>query len=297
MQSPMPVQRSSSPSRGSATPLRLRLPRLDSGLGGWKTPVSASTRAASPWDHEGQSSYTDPAPPSTGAHPPPLRLSLLQHRADSWASTTANAPESPGLVSPLSPMRFQQRQDGSALGIIVPPGTPPVEALPRWLVERQFSRPRNLHSEDRSPSRGIGQRSSVDQPAFTLGGWPNDPRQQLVRTPDSMFFTEDQNLTPHVLSLDSYPFDLAAVSGERVRTPSEPRIRPRPLPRCSSDDITDRRLFRVNAWGEHESPSDASGGLFSLMESQVDPRRGARRLPPSRLASRAPSRSPSPHPE
>lgn len=291
-----PIQRPSSPPHGAAAPLRLRLPRLDSGLGGWKTPVGASTRPASPWDYEGQGSYTDAAS-SSAAAPTPLRLSLLQYRADSWASTTANAPESPGLASPLSPMRFQQRHDGSALGIIVPPGTPPTDVLPRWLVERQFSRQKNLHSEDRSPSRGIGQRLSFDQPAFTLGGWPNDSRQQLVRTPDSMFFAEDQNLTPHVLSLDSYPFDLAAVSGERVHTPSEPRIRPRPLPRCSSDDITDRRLFRVNAWGEHESPSDASGGLFSLMGGHADPRRGARRLPPSRLASRAPSRSSSPPPE
>jgi len=280
-----PIQRPSSPPRRSLAPLRL--PRLDSNFGGWRTPISASTRAASPspLDQDGHRSYTAPAPTSSGAHHPPLRLSLLQHRADSWASTAANAPESPGPLSPLSPARFQQRADGSALGIIVPPGTPPVDALPRWLVERQFSKQRPLLSENRSLSGGPGQRLSLD----SHDGWSNDSRQYLVRTPDSMFFTEEPGSTPHVLSLDSYPFDLEAVSGERVRTPSEPRIRPRPLPRCSSDDIADRRLFRVNAWGEHESPSDASGGLFSLMESQGEPRRGARRLPRSRLASRAPS--------
>lgn len=288
MQSPM--QRPSSPPRRSLA--RLRLPRLDSNFGGWRTPTSASTRAASPTplDLDGHSSYAEPASTSTGAHRPPLRLSLLQQRADSWASTAANAPESPaGPLSPLSPARFQQRHDSSALGIIVPPGTPPADALPRWLVERQFSRPRPLLSENQSPSRGGSQRLSLESAAFTQDGWSNNSWQHIVRTPDSMVFTEEPGHTPHVLSLDCYPFDLEAVSGERIRTPSEPRIRPRPLPRCSSDDIADRRLFRVNAWGEHESPSDASGGLFSLMESHGDPRRGARRLPPSRLASRAPS--------
>ncbi|KAG9128168.1 hypothetical protein FRC07_003997 [Ceratobasidium sp. 392] len=273
----------------------LPLPRLESN--GWSTPAVLS-RATSPWEHGTPNAYSDtrqshPAPPTLQ----PLRLSLLQRRADSSASTTTNLPDSPrplSPLSPLSPVRFN-RPDGSALGIIVPPGTPPADALPRWLLDRRFSKRKSASPEARSSSKGPAPRSAFDYPSFALvspGAYDlRDEPQSFVQTPGPI---EGQGNFPHVVSVDSFPFDLEAVTGERIRTPAEPRIRPRPLPRCSSDDMTDGRLFRVNAWGEHESPSDATTGLFSLMQGQPERRSRARQLPPSRLASRAPSPKPSP---
>ncbi|KAG9092642.1 hypothetical protein FS749_015552 [Ceratobasidium sp. UAMH 11750] len=279
-----PVQRQPSSSRRA--PGFLPLPRLESN--GWSTPTTPS-RAASPWEYGTPGPSTDPWR-SHPAPPPlqPLRLSLLQHRADS----PAFAPDSPRPLSPLSPVRFS-RPDGSALGIIVPPGTPPADALPRWLLDRRFSKPKPMSPKSRSSSKGPAPRSGFDHPAYTLASpaaydWRAEPRP-FVRTPDPI--EEGSSDFPHTMSVDSYPFDLETVAGERVSTPTKPRIRPRPLPRRSSDDMVEGRLFRVNAWGEHESPTDAATGLFSLMQSQPERRSGARYLPPSRLASRPPSRS------
>ncbi|QRV91085.1 hypothetical protein RhiJN_19103 [Ceratobasidium sp. AG-Ba] len=266
----------------------LPLPRLDSH--GWTTPTTPSA-VTSPWEYgpPGASSEARQAPPALQ----PLRLSLLQHRADSAASMSANPPESPQPLSPLSPARFS-RPDGSALGIIVPPGTPPADALPRWLADRRLSKQKASSPEARASSKGPAPRPMFDFPSYTLASpttpydWRSEPRP-LVQTPGAI----ESSHTPLVVSAESYPFDLGAVTGERIHTPVEPRIRPRPLPRCSSDDMTDGRLFRINAWGEHDSPTDASNGLFSLMQSQTERARSrGRRLPPSRLASRAPSQSP-----
>ncbi|CAE6522009.1 unnamed protein product [Rhizoctonia solani] len=290
MQSPVPR-----PSRNG--PGFIPLPRLDSNLGGWRTPTSAST-ATSPWDDGTHNPYADMGSSSGRPHLRPLRLSLLQTRMDSASSITANAPESPQALSPLSPRRFD-RSEGSALGIIVPPGTPPAEALPRWLVDRRFSKQKSLLSGNRTPSRWPEPyspfESTFNSATPVLDDWRSGSRP-LVRTPEPLPLPIIEGLrTPQ----DEFPFDLGAISGERVRTPGGPMMRPRPLPRTSSDDSSDRRVFRVNAWGEHDSPRDASTGLFSLMQTQGPPEsRGQSRpryFPPSRLASTAPSpiRSPS----
>ncbi|KAB5594749.1 hypothetical protein CTheo_1896 [Ceratobasidium theobromae] len=279
------------PSRQAPGFLPLPLPRL--GSNGWKTPTSASTAASSPWDDGIYNPFADMTPT---IRPPlqPLRLSLLQHREDSASSTTVNPPESPRPLSPFSSRR-PYRTEGSALGIIVPPGTPPADALPRWLVDGRSSKQRSLLSDTHTPSRGAATYSSPE-PTFHSGspaisGWQGEYRP-LVRTPEPL--VEGQARTPYGYSRDSFPFDIGVVSGERVDVPAPPKPRPRPLPlpRCSSDDLNDRgdrRLFRVNAWGERNSPIDASSGLFSLMQSQS---RGEDRsqsrpryLPPSRLAS------------
>jgi hypothetical protein len=235
---------------------------------------------------------------STTTRPPiqPLRLSLLQHRMDSSSSATASPPESPQPLSPLSPRHFN-RPETSALGIIVPPGTPPVDALPRWLVDKRLSKQKSLLSGARTPTRGIHPYSPFESTfrlaSPAIGSW-QDGHQPLVRTPDAFF--EGQEPTPYGSSRDGFPFDIGVISGERIPTPVEPRLRPRPLPRCSSDDIADRRLFRVNAWGEHNSPNDAASGLFGLMQSpnQGEARSRPRHLPLPQLASTAPSRVPSP---
>ncbi|GAB1518782.1 hypothetical protein RhiTH_001847 [Rhizoctonia solani] len=287
MQSPVPR-----PSRNG--PGFIALPRLDSNLGGWRTPASTST-ATSPWDDGTRNHYTDMVTPSGRPHLQPLRLSLLQTRMDTTSSVVANAPESPQPLSPLSPRRLS-RSEGSALGIIVPPGTPPAETLPRWLVDRRFSKQKPLLSGARTPSRWPEPYSpfeSTFNPATPINDSWRAGDQPIVQTPEPLPIIEGLR-TPQ----DEFPFDLGVVSGERVRTPGGPMMRPRPLPRTSSDDMSDRRLFRVNAWGEHESPRDASTGLFSLMQAQ-----GAREswgqsrprhFPPSRLASTAPSPIPSP---
>ncbi|CAE6526788.1 unnamed protein product [Rhizoctonia solani] len=284
MQSPVPR-----PSRNS--PGFIPLPRLDSSLGGWRTPTSAST-ATSPWDDGAHNPFADMSSSNGRPHLRPLRLSLLQTRMDSASSLVANAPESPQPLSPLSPRRFD-RSEGSALGIIVPPGTPPADALPRWLVDRRFSKQKSLLSGSRTPSRWPEPYSPFDSTfsstAPAQNGWWGG-NQAWVRTPEPLPIIEGLG-TPR----DEFPFDLGAVSGEHVRAPGGPMMRPRPLPRTSSDDMSDRRLFRVNAWGEHESPRDASTGLFSLIQGPVESRSQSRpRLIPSRLASTAPSPIPSP---
>ncbi|KDN43514.1 hypothetical protein RSAG8_06103, partial [Rhizoctonia solani AG-8 WAC10335] len=313
------MQSSSRSSRNS--PGFLPLPRLDSNLGGWRTPTSVSTAtspwddgtcnpftdlgsssglttcrstATSPWDDGTCNPFTDLGSSSGRPHLRPLRLSLLQTRVDSASSIVANAPESPQPISPLSPRRFD-RSENSALGIIVPPGTPPADALPRWLVDRRFSKQKSLLSGNRTPSRWPEPYSPFDStfnPATPLQGDWRSGNQPIVQTPEPLPMIEGLR-TP----CDEFPFDLDTVSGERVRTPGGPMMRPRPLPRTSSDDISDRRLFRVNAWGEHESPRDASTGLFSLIQtpSPLESRSQSRpRHLPSRLASTAPSPIPSP---
>ncbi|KAH7344590.1 hypothetical protein B0J17DRAFT_7066 [Rhizoctonia solani] len=223
-----------------------------------------------------------------------LPIWLVQTRMDSTSSTFATAPESPQPLSPLSPRRFD-RSEGSALGIIVAPGTPPVDALPRWLVDRGFSKQRSLLSGNRTPSRWPEPYSPFESTFSSATPVLDDWRRgmSVVQTPEPLPIIEGLQ-TPQ----DGFPFDLGSVSGERVRTPGGPMMRPRPLPRTSSDDMSDRRLFRVNAWGEHESPRDASTGLFSLMQapSPLDSRAQSRprHFPPSRLASTAPSPIPSP---
>ncbi|KAG8751700.1 hypothetical protein FRC12_012302 [Ceratobasidium sp. 428] len=89
------------PSSSRRPPGPLALPRLESG--GWITPAALS-RATSPWESGQPSAFADlgqtyPAPPTLR----PLRLSLLQHRADSSASTAVNPPNSPQPLSPSSP--------------------------------------------------------------------------------------------------------------------------------------------------------------------------------------------------
>ncbi|KAG8712411.1 hypothetical protein FRC09_019911 [Ceratobasidium sp. 395] len=278
------------PSSSRRPPGPLALPRLESG--GWITPAALS-RATSPWESGQPSAFADlgqtyPAPPTLR----PLRLSLLQHRADSSASTAVNPPNSPQPLSPSSPVRFSQ-SDGSALGIIVSPRTPRADTRPDWLRDRRFFKQKSVSPEARSSSKGPAPRSAFDYLPYrsaspTAYDRQNEP-QPFVQTPGPI--DEGYGSLPHVVSVDSFPFDLGVVTGERIRTPAEPRIRPRPLPRCSSDDMTDARLFRITAQGEHEPPTDAASGLSALMHAQ--PERRGRYLPPSRLASRAPSRRPS----
>lgn len=282
MQSPVPRSRNH--------PGFLPLPRL--GSNGWETPTGASTAAPSPWDDGTHNPYAEMSTTTT-TRPVvrPLRLSLLQRRVDSTSSITVNAPESPQPLSPLSPARYS-RPEGSALGIIVPPGTPPADALPRWMVDRRSSKQKSRLSGHFTPSKApepYPPFDSILSPASpTANDWHGEYRP-LVRTPEAL-----SPFHPPGGSRDSFPFDIGAVSGERINTPVEPRMRPRPLPRCSSDDIPDNRLFRVNAWGEYGSPSDTTGGLFALMQGHGEPQSRPRHLPPSHLASTTPSRMPSP---
>lgn len=267
----------------------LPLPRI--GSNGWETPTGASTAAPSPWDDGTHNPYAELSPITTRPAVRPLRLSLLQRRGDSASSTVAHAPESPRPLSPLSPAR-SSRPEGSALGIIVPPGTPPADALPRWLVDRRSSKQKSRLSGNFTPSKGSDIDASFDSTLSPASPTPTDWRgdyRPLVRTPEALspFYAPGS-------SRDGFPFDIGAVSGERINTPVQPRMRPRPLPRCSSDDMTDNRLFRVDAWGEHESPSGAAGGLFALMQGHGEPRSRPRHIPPSHLSSTIPSRIPSP---